>query len=118
MDEADRLAQRIAIIDYGKLLVLDSSDRLKTKIGRGDILEINITKGDRVSEFERELPGNLRKLDYRENKLRLVGEDISKYFPQLIERLNRYGLRFSDMIIRQKTLEDVFISLTGRRLRE
>ncbi len=44
MDEADRLADRIAIIDYGKLLLLDSPQNLKKTIGEGDILEIIIEK--------------------------------------------------------------------------
>jgi ABC-2 type transport system ATP-binding protein len=120
MDEADRLADRIAIIDHGQLLVLDTPEGLKNRIGPGDILEIKIAEGqeDELDRLQQALPENLRNLAYHEGTLRLVGVDILDVLPPLLDRLRSTGLQIQDMTIRNKTLEDVFIALTGRRLRE
>lgn len=120
MDEADRLAERIGIIDHGELLVLDTPDNLKDKVGEGDILEIKISDGteEKVARLQHDLPVNLRRLDHRHGNLRFVGSNIPDVLSDLLEKFNRIGLKIEDMTIRKKTLEDVFISLTGRRLRE
>jgi ABC-2 type transport system ATP-binding protein len=119
MDEADRLADRVAIIDHGKLLVLDTPDNLKNHSGDGDILEIRLS-GDmtRVDELQRSLPGSVRQVSFHEGTLRIVGTGLPEILPQLMESLRGYGIGIEDMTLRKKSLEDVFILLTGRRLRE
>jgi ABC-2 type transport system ATP-binding protein len=120
MDETDRLADRIAIIDHGRLLVLDTPEGLKKRIGAGDILEIRIAEGqeDELNRLQQALPDSLRNLAYERGTLRLVGVDTPDVLPPLLDRLRSAHVRIQDMTIRKKTLEDVFIALTGRRLRE
>jgi ABC-2 type transport system ATP-binding protein len=120
MDEADRLADRIAIIDHGRLLVLDTPEGLKNRIGPGDILEIKISEGqeEELNRLQQALPENLRDLAYQQGTLRLVGVDILDVLPSLLDKLRGTRLQIQDMTVRNKTLEDVFIALTGRRLRE
>ena len=120
MDEVDRLAERIGIIDHGELLVLDTSENLKNKVGEGDILELKISDGmeDKLVQMQHNLPEHLRHLDYQHGNLRFVGFNIPDVLPDLLEKCKQSGLKIEDMTIRKKTLEDVFISLTGRRLRE
>jgi ABC-2 type transport system ATP-binding protein len=120
MDEADRLADRIAILDHGRLLVLDTSEGLKRRIGAGDILEIRIAEGqeDKLDQLQEALPDSLKNLAYQQGTLRLVGVDTPDVLPSLLDRLRSTGLQIEDMTIRKKTLEDVFIALTGRGLRE
>jgi ABC-2 type transport system ATP-binding protein len=120
MDEADRLAERIGIIDHGELLVLDTSDNLKDQVGTGDILEIKISglQEEKIARLRQNLPENLRHLDYQHGNLRFVGCNIPDVLSDLLEKFKQIGLKIEDMTIRKKTLEDVFISLTGRRLRE
>ncbi len=120
MDEADRLAERIAIIDHGQLLVLDTPENLKGKIGEGDILEIKISDGqeEKLARLQQDLPENLSHLAYQQEVLRLVGVNIPDALPLLMEKFRQNRLKIEDMTIRKKTLEDVFISLTGRGLRE
>ncbi len=120
MDEADRLSDRIAIIDHGQLLVLDTPEGLKSQIGAGDILEIRVSEGqeDALNRLQQALPENLRHLAYEQGTLRLVGVDILDVLPPLLDRVRSTHLQIQDMTIRKKTLEDVFIALTGRRLRE
>lgn len=119
MDEADRLADRVAIIDHGRLLVLDTPDNLKNQVGDGDILEARVSgETARMGELERALPGGIRHMAFQGDTLRLVGTDIPAVLPQLMENLQRLGIRIEDMTLRKKSLEDVFILLTGRKLRE
>ncbi|MFC1483655.1 ABC transporter ATP-binding protein [Candidatus Neomarinimicrobiota bacterium] len=120
MDEADRLADRIAVIDHGQLLVLDTSDNLKNSIGAGDILELKITDGrdTEIHRLQEALPGNLRSLSYQQGTLRFMGVNIQEALPPLLEQLRNLSLEVEDITLRKKTLEDVFIALTGRGLRE
>jgi len=121
MDEADRLSDRVAVIDHGKLLVLDTPESLKNRVGEGDMLEIKIVPGQeqKIEQLAKRLPPNLNYIYFREeNSFRLTGVDIMERLPLLLERFKKSKLEIEDMTIRKKTLEDVFISLTGRRLRE
>jgi len=121
MDEADRLSDRVAVIDHGRLLVLDTPERLKNQVGKGDILEIKIAPGqeEKVDILLAKLPGTLRHMTHHEeNALQLVGPGIMDSLPSLLEGFKKSRLEIEDMTLRKKTLEDVFISLTGRRLRE
>jgi ABC-2 type transport system ATP-binding protein len=120
MDEADRMAERIGIIDHGKILVLDTSPNLKKEVGEGDILEIKLSnfQGDGLAQLKQILPEELRRLDFQQGVLRLVGIEIPDVLPEILERFRQQGLIIEDLTIRKKTLEDVFIALTGRRLRE
>lgn len=120
MDEADRLADRVAIIDHGRLLVLDTPRNLKDHVGEGDILEITIADAqtEQVSRLQENLPKGVDRMVYQQGVLRFVGVDVHDALPTLMERLRQGGLEIEDMVFRKKTLEDVFVSLTGRRLRD
>jgi ABC-2 type transport system ATP-binding protein len=120
MDEADRLSDRVAVIDHGKLLVLDTPDHLKERIGEGDVLEIKVAGGgeETLDRLQRGLPDGIRHLAREQNTLRFVGSDIPAILPSLMDQLRTSGLKMEDLTVRKKTLEDVFIALTGRRLRE
>jgi ABC-2 type transport system ATP-binding protein len=120
MDEVDRMADRIAIIDRGRLLVLDTPESLKNRIGTGAILEIRLPEGqeDRVHQLLQTLPDSLHDLAYHQGTLRVAGIEPSDVLPPLLDGLRNTGIRIQDLTVRERTLEDVFIALTGRRLRE
>ncbi len=120
MDEADRLADRIAIIDHGKLLELDTSEGLKNRIGAGDVLGIHLSNGqeEKLNQLLGDLPDSLKNLICQNGTLRLVSTETLDTLPAVFQELRKNGLEVEDMSIRKKTLEDVFIALTGRRLRE
>lgn len=118
MDEADILSDRIAIIDHGKLLQLDTPDNLKSSIGSGDILEIKIRNNiDNTAD-------KLKNLDYiktvtiNDNILILNLLNASNKLPEILKIIDENNSNLENIIIRQNTLEDVFIELTGRQLRE
>jgi ABC-2 type transport system ATP-binding protein len=120
MDEADRLSDRVAIIDHGCLLELDTPDGLKSRIGAGDVLGIRLSNGQekKLNDMMGSLPESLRNLICQNGMLRLVASDTMESLPTVFSELRNNGLEVEDLSIRKKTLEDVFIALTGRRLRE
>jgi ABC-2 type transport system ATP-binding protein len=119
MDEADRLAGRIGIIDHGRLLVLDTPDRLKEEHAGGEILEMTVGEDSTgLDAFLREIPDDLTALESLPGTLRLTGPALHDRIAPLFETLKTAGLEAKGVTLRKPTLEDVFISLTGRGLRE
>lgn len=120
MDEADRLSDRIAIIDHGRLLELDTPEGLKSRIGAGDVLGVRLSDGQekKLDELLGDLPDSLRNLICQDGMLRLVTSDAMETLPAVFTELRNSGLAVEDVSIRKKTLEDVFLALTGRSLRE
>ena len=115
MDEADRLCDRIAIIDHGKMLVTDTPENLKRTFGKGDKLEITISG---------ELP-QIDALSVLADEVRIEGQSIFLYskgiiekLPAILDQLKHLGVPVTGIHLSENTLEDVFISLTGRKLRE
>jgi ABC-2 type transport system ATP-binding protein len=117
MDEAERLADRIGVVDRGRLIALDSAARLKGTVGEGDVLEL------RVAEDPAPLAARLQALgvgavQVAGQEVLVRGLDLARRFPQVMAEVERAGVKVEDVRWRQNTLEDVFISLTGRGLRE
>ena len=120
MDEADRLADRIAIIDYGKLLLLDNPQNLKRTIGEGDILEIIFDNANEalLNMFIDKIPmfnGNIKK---DTNFIFIKHPGIIEHLSEIKTIAIKVGLTISEIKVRENTLEDVFIHLTGRNLRQ
>ena len=120
MDEADRMAGRVAILDHGELLVLDTPEALKRKVGEGDVLEIDLD-GDQGLPLQKGLEAILKLAP----QTSLVGRTLvirAKAAVDLLtpitETLRTAGFQPGEIRLRENTLEDVFIALTGRRLRD
>jgi ABC-2 type transport system ATP-binding protein len=120
MDEADRLSDRVAIIDNGRLLLTDTPENLKKTAGVEDILEITVQAGNGkdmhdAGSLARTLAGNVTvsgtNIVIREmNAIELI--------PSVTAKLKETGFTCTEIKMRTNTLEDVFIQLTGKRLRE
>ena len=121
MDEADRVADRVAIIDHGELLVLDTPEALKGSVGEGDVLEIELSdptgNGGKVLEAMAPVGGQVF-LDGQRGLLTVRALNAVGALPAVLDVLEKAGLQAGDVRVRRNTLEDVFIQLTGRRLRE
>lgn len=119
MDEADRLASRVAIIDAGKLLKLYSPDNLKRSIGQGDILELKPGMDD--SEVLDRIGKDLRSRDFVYSMdgglLKIRSKDLVSRIPDIYKLLEKEGVSVAEMRLRENSLEDVFIHLTGKSLR-
>jgi len=122
MDEADRVADRVAIIDHGKLLVVDTPDELKFRVGEGDVIEVTVEDLDSHNpEWVSGLlpdPITPEMIEIDDGQLRIRTHNAVGILPTILEALEAIGLIPSDVRIRANTLEDVFIKLTGKKLRE
>ena len=120
MDEADRLADRVAIIDYGKLLLLDTPESLKKSIGEGDILEVEleINHTEKVENVIEILSVICDKVSVSGNSLIIKSKNLIELVSEITEKIKGQGYSIKEIKMRENTLEDVFIHLTGRKLRE
>jgi ABC-2 type transport system ATP-binding protein len=120
MDEVDRLADRVGIIDHGELLVLDTPNNLKSRQGAGEILEIQFADDPeaKLLALWPTFPASLQQGIYTEGRLRMTDLETVDVLPTLLEAFQGAQIEVLDITIRKRTLEDVFIDLTGRRLRE
>jgi ABC-2 type transport system ATP-binding protein len=116
MEEADRLSDRVAIIDHGKVLVTGTPADLKRTVGAGTIIQVQLERP------EPELAARLRSLsgvaevEQMPGGLRVMAQGREGLVSNLVEAAIPYGLK--DLMIAEPTLETVFIKLTGRDLRE
>jgi ABC-2 type transport system ATP-binding protein len=120
MDEADRVSDRVAIIDRGKLLKLDSVDNLKKSIGEGDILEMTVKPQDniRISNAVDKMKQRDMNVVTTGDRLIIKSRNLVEKIPEIYKILEADEIQVSEMNMRENTLEDVFIHLTGRRLRQ
>ncbi|MGD2250421.1 MAG: ATP-binding cassette domain-containing protein [Candidatus Methanofastidiosia archaeon] len=111
MDEAEN-CDRIGIIDYGKIVAVDTPDNLKTSVG-GDIITIK-TANDEMAEKEIGEKYHLRVR--RDGKgIHLEVEDGEEFIPQFI---SSFSTQINSINLRRPTLDDVFLKLTGHEIRE
>ncbi len=120
MDEAERLSDRVAIIDKGKLLLVDTPDRLKKSIGEGDILEIKLIKknGLDTGHAVKILSPIVDNVSSAGNILIIRTKNVIEKIQLITNTLKTNDFLTGEIKMRGNTLEDVFIHLTGRRLRE
>jgi ABC-2 type transport system ATP-binding protein len=118
MDEAERLADRVAIIDHGELLVLDTPEALEQSIGEGDVLEIRFKDKSTQARVALDDLDERAIITMTDENLHIRALDVVNLLPLIIEKLTAAGIQPGEVHLRKNTLEDVFIRLTGRRLRE
>jgi ABC-2 type transport system ATP-binding protein len=117
MDEADRMADRVAIIDHGALLTMDTPEALKRTVGEGDVLEIEILGGSTTDALAAVAP-LVPQVSTTDHTLVIRARGAVELLPSVLEALRAAHARPGEVRLRANSLEDVFISLTGRRLRE
>jgi ABC-2 type transport system ATP-binding protein len=122
MDEVERICHRVGIIDHGKLLALDTVEKLKQSAGEGDLIELTIAEEIDKTDFETKLKEKvgeeLKAVTAAQGRfiIRVIG--AAHHLPGILEVIKGSGIVYSDIAFRWNTLEDVFINLTGRSLRQ
>jgi daunorubicin resistance ABC transporter ATP-binding subunit len=116
LDEADRLAQRIALVDQGKIVAQGSPSELKTAIG-GNVLSVRIDETSRLTEAVAAISdlstGDPPRADSASGEIRLAVADSSAS-AEAVRRLDARQLPIAAIQLEQPSLDDVFLALTGR----
>jgi ABC-2 type transport system ATP-binding protein len=119
MEEADQLCDRVAIMDHGKILALDTPAALKGSTGADTIVTVR-TAGDphKLGELLSHDVAGVTRTRIADGKLELHMQGGDRLVPRIVLAAERGGFELSDVSIAEPTLETVFISLTGKELRD
>jgi ABC-2 type transport system ATP-binding protein len=116
LEEADRLANRIAVIDLGRVIAEGTSDELKARVG-GEVLALRVADRARIPDAAGAVlglgPGG-GNVDNNSSEINIpVGQDGTGILTEAIRRLDAEQIKLADVALRRPTLDDVFLSLTG-----
>lgn len=117
MDEADRMADRVAIIDHGQLLTVDTPEALKRRVGEGDVLEIELNS-ETIGAACSALASIVPQVSTTNHTLLIRAGGVVELLPAILEALYTINASPGEIRLRANSLEDVFLALTGKRLRE
>jgi ABC-2 type transport system ATP-binding protein len=116
MEEADYLCNRVAIMDKGKILVIDTPLKLKSQIGK-DIITIGCSNSEVCAEsFKKEKW--VESIKVHDSNITIGTKEIEKKLPLIIKIAEENKVEIKSMDIRKPTLEDVFLYYTGRKIRD
>jgi ABC-2 type transport system ATP-binding protein len=118
MDEADKLCDRIAIVDHGKLAALDSPSRLKASIPGQNIIEVAFANAPPAwADSLRALP-EVAEVKTDDHSFRISTNNGPLTTVELLEAARRQGITVTSLSVQSTTLDDVFLHYTGHQLRD
>lgn len=115
MEEADRLSDRVAIIDYGKIVVLDTPAKLKKAL-QGDVITISTKNAEKLSSVLAEKL-QIHQTHVIGNKLELRVQNGEAMLPKVVTTAAENKMNVEAVVLREPSLEDVFLHYTGRAIR-
>ena len=119
MEEADEFCDRVAVMDHGRILALDTPAELKASIGAGRIVIVSATgELPQLADVLLAAVDGVRQARIVEGRIHLSVDDSSGLLPRIIDAAEAVGASVNDLSVAEPTLESVFINLTGKDLRE
>jgi ABC-2 type transport system ATP-binding protein len=117
MEEADFLCGRVAIVDHGKIVALDSPKNLKDSLG-GDIVSLDFPENGVDLKDDYKAYEWIKGMDRHENALDLKVSNADKHLPEIFAVAEKRGVVINSINIHKPSLEDVFLRYTGKTIRE
>ena len=120
MEEADKLCDRVGIIDYGKIQVIDTPEIMKNAMGN-DMISFSLIDGIAKQD---ELINRIKQIEFVNQVTRKQGEitikssQCSEVIPKIFQTTTEMGIEIDSLSLNKPTLDDVFISYTGHNLRD
>jgi ABC-2 type transport system ATP-binding protein len=119
MEEAERLCDRVGIMDRGRIIALGSPQELIASLNAEHIIEFSVPEGAALPPHDELLAlAGVTGLQQRDGTLQLVVREPHAALPALLDALQRRGTGLADLRTHHATLEDVFVAHTGRQLRD
>jgi ABC-2 type transport system ATP-binding protein len=119
MDEAERLCQRVAIMDHGKVIALGTPRELIASIGVEHMVEFSTARpAEAIDQAALRRLEGVRDVRSQNGAVQLQAAELHRAVPALLDELERQGIPLTELRTHSATLEDVFVALTGRRLRD
>jgi ABC-2 type transport system ATP-binding protein len=115
LDEADALCDRILVIDRGRIVAAGTPDELKRRVS-GDLVVVGADSPDAVATMAADLPGDEPTVDA--GHVRFRTPDGAGVLPALLRAMDAAGVAPLSVEVRRPSLDDVFLTLTGRTLRD
>jgi ABC-2 type transport system ATP-binding protein len=119
MEEADQLCDRVAIMDHGQILALDTPEALKQSVGTDTVLTVQ-AKGDttKLAEYLSQHVEGVTGSRTMDGGVELRVQGRERLLPRVIEAAEQGGFEIEDLSVSETTLETVFITMTGKELRD
>jgi len=120
MDEAEKLCDRVAIVDHGRVIALGSPRELIASLGAEHVVEFTAPDAppDALTDSMLQSLDGVSGVRQQDGRWTLEVAELARAVPALLAELSRRGLRLGELATHSATLEDVFVSLTGRQLRD
>jgi ABC-2 type transport system ATP-binding protein len=118
MEEAERLCERVAIVDHGRVIALGTPRELIESLGAEHVLEFAVAGSGSLDEGALTALDGVGSAGRRDGTYRLQVAELHRTMPALLGELRRQGVQLTELRTHSATLEDVFVALTGRQLRD
>jgi ABC-2 type transport system ATP-binding protein len=118
MEEAERLCERVAIVDHGRVIALGTPRDLIESLGAEHVLEFAVAGSGPLDEGALATLDGVGSAGRRDGTYRLQVAELHRTMPALLGELRRQGVQLTELRTHSATLEDVFVALTGRQLRD
>jgi ABC-2 type transport system ATP-binding protein len=121
MDEAERLCDRVAVVDHGRVIALGSPRELIAGLGAEHVVEFTVVTGGADGALDAaalERLDGVRKARLHDGRWSLEAVELARAVPAILGALAERRLPLDELVTHSATLEDVFVSLTGRQLRD
>src|SRR4029453_11990282 len=113
LEEADELANEIAVVDKGQIIARGTADQLKSQVGGERIEIVAHDPGELSRAAQLVAPDGTATIEEHTRRITIAADEGAAQLVEIVERLGGAGIKIDDIALRRPTLDDVFLTLTG-----